>query len=244
MTTRRKTDRAESSPLPRGARSDPASRPASTPSSSPQRPRFARPQGRGFLRDNPRSSKFTFNRTYQDRRGYYYKDATGRWRTPDGKIAPAQRFDEKARTYTLRAAERFNERRHARLFKIDAINNVRQIGLPITRKGFNRVVGKTRDPEKVRDRLRAHVRERRAQRQPREPPSLRELRREFSRASARLDEVDDMIRDVGGSGRDVALDEERRNLIDRMGEIGPELAEFDEFDDLDDLDFESWGDTP
>lgn len=235
--------------------SPPPNPPAPAPSSPPSRPArlfTSRPSGRGFLRDNPRSTKFSFNKSFQDRRGYYYKDATGRWRTPDGNVAPGQRRvqittktgERQTLSYRLRKAEVYNERRHARLFKIDAINNVRALGLDLTRKKFDRVAGKSRDPVKVRDRLKTFVRDQRSKAAaPAETRTFKEARREFARKSDRIDVLDSMIEDAGGPGRDPTLDEERLNLRRDVNELAEDLAEADELD-VEELDFEAWGDTP
>ena len=260
MATRgtRKKGRIESA---KTRRPSSPSTPSSThpgPPLSPLTPKRAprlfiqRPQGRGFLRDNPRSTKFAYNKSFQDRRGYYYKDALGRWRSPDGKVAPGQRRVEittrtgerQTLSYTLRKAEKYNDRRHARLFRIDAINNVRAIGVPLTRKKFQRVVGRPRDPTKVRDRLRTFVRTERGKVKVQENARARTARRQFAEKSRRLDAVQGTIDDAGGPDRvgDAVLREERA-LRRELAGLAEDVAEFDEFEDID-LDFEAWGDTP
>lgn len=91
------------------------------------------------------------NETYRTHRGYYFKDAKGRWRTPNG-----------ASFATAKKAQSANARRRGELIRRDArafYNDSRKrLGLKtVTKKTFDKRF-RGRDRVKLADRLKASLR--------------------------------------------------------------------------------------
>jgi len=162
-------------------------------------------------------------------RGYHYKDAAGRWRTPTGN-----RFASAKKAIAANARRRIELiRRDARAALDDAL---RQAGLkPLKKKTFD---------SRVRGKDRARLKER----------VKRELRFRFDKARAREAVIrrarkdPDALRtfDVGrgaserGFDVDVPSDPGKLDPKDYLDEI---LEDFDDWIDSDDG-AGSWGDTP
>jgi hypothetical protein len=100
------------------------------------------------IKRNPGAARFDENEAYETHRGYYYKDAAGRWRSPDGRSVAGQKkersTDSKGRVrerFVSREAERYNEKRHVRLRVIDATNYLRVRGHVATLKQGRAALG-------------------------------------------------------------------------------------------------------
>lgn len=71
-----------------------------------------------LLERNPGSAHYHDNERYNTSRGYFFRDAGGNWRTPDGtRFASASR------------AESYNDNRREHLRAIDAVNALRSQGI-------------------------------------------------------------------------------------------------------------------
>lgn len=175
---------------------------------------------------NPGAARFDRNERYETHRGFYHKDAAGRWRTPDGHSVAGQRKEtatgrrgQEIVVYRSREAERYNERRHARLRAIDAANYLRARGHPATLVQTKRALGVQVRP-KTRDRGA----------RPREAPT----------PAGRFEGADEGGGTDGGySGGGEAFDDQDdepdpsnvHELFDLYGEEVPDTID-------------SWGDTP
>lgn len=155
--TRESKARAASTPSPRRAGSKPATpkaraKPRATRAEASDRvvrqgprPHDPRPgpdrvdtfPGTGpRLKHNPGSSAFRENRTYERHRGYYWKDARGRWRTPSGDVVPDQvratverRDGSQGDVWVSDKAWAYNKRRNLDLLARDTVNLLRKVGV-------------------------------------------------------------------------------------------------------------------
>jgi hypothetical protein len=100
-----------------------------------QRKQFQR---EGRARPARASRAFTNNDTRRLHRGYYFKDKSGRWRTPDGR-RPA-----KAGTAT-----RYNERLRVKLLKDDAYYSMLSYGADVNRRKFDRATADASTREEI-----------------------------------------------------------------------------------------------
>lgn len=208
----------------------------------------------------PRGSPYKDNATYQRRRGYFYRDAAGRWRTPDGRVAKGQkkvvveRNDAKGRLvkeerYVLPKASKHNDRNRAKLVREDAYYSLISHGAYVSKSRFNRIVGKeAKDRDTIERKVKAAYERGDLDRKPSRNLIRRDIDDSFSssRDATVSIEMGDEAREIAREGRDGYVDDQGNHISqEELEDIWERefYGDFDYDDWFDDFDTDA-GDTP